>query len=356
MMTIFFFKDKFSNGGNPCYPSKRLISVGHGGRLGNNMGEYATLWYFSKILNNVEAFISPDLEKNLKKVFPHISLPVQNVPPSCIKEFLPMNGARDHEEIVNIFEESDFESLAFVFLDNAWSTNSIHLYHRYRKDILSEFRFSEHASANVKGFHDYLHSVHCKNSECCDQIHFVGIHVRRTDYEKWMLKWQNHAIVDESYYLSAMKLMIHRIGKLKKRDRLLFIVASDDPSWCKAIFSHFELKYPIIYTIEHYPVIQQKYLDSHNLSSCDNKLCEVAVNMEYVNFDLAVMASMNYSIYDYGTFGFWGAYLSQSEITISADLRGTNKPDLSKSFIKTQVVDTGAEGYTFLIRNYNHLQ
>ena len=94
------------------------------------MGQYATLWHYSKMLKNVEAFISPDMEQDLKKVFPHISLPVQNVSPSCWKKFLPLNVAHGREKIVNIFEESDNESLAFVFLENVWTPpNAIHLHH-----------------------------------------------------------------------------------------------------------------------------------------------------------------------------------------------------------------------------------
>ena len=179
--------------------------------------------------------------------------------------------------------------------------------------------------------------MHCKNSECCDQIHFVGIHVRRTDYNKKLLN-HDREIVNETYFLNAMKLMVDRIGKLKKKDRLMFIVASDDSSWCKAKFSQFGLNYTIIYTIDYYPRIQQKYLDSHNLSNCNNKLCKEAIDMEYVHFDLAVMSSMNYSIYDYGTYGSWGAYLSQSEFTISADSRKANEPDLRVTNKESKII------------------
>ena len=347
----FSLKNKYSNGGNPCHPSKRLISVSHGGRLGNNMGEYATLWYYSKILNDVESFISPYMEKDLKKLFPHISLPVQKVPKSCWKKFMPLNAEQDDDKIVNIFERGDNNSLAFVYLKGY--PNAINLFHRYRKDLLSEFRFSEHASANVEAFHNHLQSIYCQNSENCNQFLLVGIHVRRTDYQKWMSDRANQSLVNENYFLSAMRHMVGMIGKLKEHDKLMFVVASDDSKWCKAKFSQFEFNHTITYTIDYYPQVKKNYLDANNLSSCNKKDCKDAIGMEYVHFDLAVMSSMRYSIFDYGTFGFWGAYLSQSEITIAADLRVTDEQ--SKFLIKDKVVDAGVEGFVFLTRNYTHM-
>ena len=35
---------------------------------------------------------------------------------------------------------------------------------------------------------------------------------------------------------------------------------------------------------------------------------------EYAYFDLAVLSSVNYTILDYGTFGEWGAYFSESKV------------------------------------------
>ena len=32
------------------------------------------------------------------------------------------------------------------------------------------------------------------------------------------------------------------------------------------------------------------------------------LGMEYVHFVLALMSSMDYNIFNYGTYGFWGAY------------------------------------------------
>ena len=136
-----------------------------------------------------------------------------------------------------------------------------------------------------------------------------------------------------------MELMVERMGVFDKEERLLFIVTSDDSSWCKAKFSQFKFNYSIIYTIDYYPLVRQKYLHAHNLSNCSNEGCNQEIETEYVNFDLALMSSMNYNILDYGTFGLWGAYLSQGEITIVADISDRRKD---------QVIAAGLEGFIFL--------
>ena len=95
-----------------------------------------------------------------------------------------MNGEHDHEKIVKFFERSNKDSLAFVNLKGY--PNAVNLYHRYRRDLLGEFHFSEHTSAYVKAFRNHLHSLHCQKANHCNRLILVGVHVRRTDYKNWM--------------------------------------------------------------------------------------------------------------------------------------------------------------------------
>ena len=233
-----------------------------------------------------------------------------------------------------------------AFINLKGYPNAVNLYHRYRRDLLGEFHFSEHTSAYVKAFRNHLHFLHCQKANHCNRLILVGVHVRRTDYKNWMANRVKQGLVDENFFLRAMEIMVDKFGKLGKQEKLVFIVASDDSSWCKAKFSQFKLNFSIICSIDYYPRLRQKYLDTYNLSGCSDKNCKDIVDMEYVHFDLAVMSTMNYSIFDYGTFGWWGAYLSQSEITIGADLKVTDEQ--SKFLIKDRVVDAGVEGFIFL--------
>ena len=336
--------DRQSIGTGPCYQSKRIITVSDGGRLGNNMGQYATLWYYSKVLKNVEAFISPQMQQNLQKVFPHISLPAFKIAKSCQKQFRLMDGDHDEENIVKYFKRKDNDSMAFVNIRGY--PNAVNLYHRFRDDLQCEFRFSERASYNAEAFRDHVHSLYCQKSMHCDRLLLVGVHVRRTDYKYWMTRRAKQGLVDEKFFLSAMELMINKTGILDRNERLIFIVASDDSKWCKEKFSRFKLNYTIMYTLDYYPQVRKNYLDAQNLSSCSKKHCNDAIGLEHVHFDLAVMSSMDDNIFDYGTYGFWGAYLSQSNITIGADLRVTHEQ--SKFLVKERVVDAAVEGFIFL--------
>ena len=310
----------------PCGLPSHSITINYYGKLGNNMAEYATLWYYNKILQNTAAFILPEMERALLPVFPNISLPVYRISKSCEDMFISMNGYK-HRDIVNLFERNANVSTHVIIRD---APNPVHLYNLYKSDILREFQFSERIFANVQAYQHYLYSIHCKTSRICDSVKHVGIHVRRTDYENWMAE-HDRELVSENFFLNAMEEITERMGKLKEGEKLVFIVTSDDSKWCKERFPrHFEpsdvtmnnsVSPSIVYTVDYYPIILQKYLDTYNLFDCTNKGCINSVKNEYVYFDLALLSSMNYNIYDYGSYGFWGAYLSQSKIIIHADQR-----------------------------------
>ena len=85
----------FFSGTQGCHPHKRFITVGCDMGFGNNMGQYATLLYYSKVLDNVTAFIKPCLKNNLQKAFPLISLPAYEIPNSCKKMIVQMDKNRD---------------------------------------------------------------------------------------------------------------------------------------------------------------------------------------------------------------------------------------------------------------------
>ena len=75
--------------------------------------------------------------------------------------------------------------------------------------------------------------------------------------------------------------------------QIFYIVTSDDPKWCKASFA--SIKRNMIY-----PADSDIIIKGSNSSE--------KVNAR--DFDLAISSLCNHTIYDYGTFGFWGAYLA----------------------------------------------
>ena len=70
------------------------------------------------------------------------------------------------------------------------------------------------------------------------------------------------------------------------------MVASDDPMWCMARLGHLP---NVQFTVKFYPEL-----------SCPAKY-----------FDLAVLSKCDHSILDYGTYGFWGAYLAGGRTILS---------------------------------------
>jgi hypothetical protein len=99
--------------------------------------------------------------------------------------------------------------------------------------------------------------------------------------------------------------------------QIIFVVATDDFKWCKAKFSRFSLPDPIVFTEDRYPVVKQvlHYAAGYNVVGGEERpFSKPDVNTAFVHFDLAVLSHVNYTVYDYGSFGLWGAYLSWSKV------------------------------------------
>ncbi|TRY81077.1 hypothetical protein TCAL_16732 [Tigriopus californicus] len=67
-------------------------------------------------------------------------------------------------------------------------------------------------------------------------------------------------------------------------EQMVFVVASDDPQWCKTQFG----------------TMPNKTVIFANEAFKDN----LGFDRKYL--DMAIMSKCNHSIFDYGTFGFWG--------------------------------------------------
>ena len=83
--------------------------------------------------------------------------------------------------------------------------------------------------------------------------------------------------------------------------QLLYIVSTDDPKWCKE-------KFPVLNRTFFYTVDYQK---DHGLSKRD--------------LDMSIAASCNHTIFDYGTFGFWGAFLAEGYTILAHNMSIENK-------------------------------
>ena len=74
--------------------------------------------------------------------------------------------------------------------------------------------------------------------------------------------------------------------------QLIYVVTTDDPKWCKESFAKFNRT--IVYSADA-EFVQPGKRDP---------------DLDPRNFDLAVASLCHHTIFDYGTFGFWGAYFA----------------------------------------------
>ena len=105
----------------------------------------------------------------------------------------------------------------------------------------------------------------------------VGVHVRRTDFKEFSKFWLPE-LLNETYFKEAMEYM------RRKYEAVTFLVVSDDTEWCR---SHLQAE-DVMVVRGHSPAV-----------------------------DLAILASCEAAIVDYGTFSVWGGILSGGEVVVT---------------------------------------
>jgi galactoside 2-L-fucosyltransferase 1/2 len=131
-------------------------------------------------------------------------------------------------------------------------------------------------------FQPYIlkHVAETFNSFKRDNVTYVGVHVRRTDFATFLPKEYHVNLVNPKYFHDAMAWF-----RKKLKGKVLFVVVSDDLEWCKK---------ELVDKADDV-VLAAKTVSSRAPSS---------------GHDLAVLASCNHTIIDYGTYGMWGALLA----------------------------------------------
>ena len=123
---------------------------------------------------------------------------------------------------------------------------------------------------------------------------FINIHVRRTDYINFIAERYKGHQVNENYFF-------HCIEKFLKEDsNSIFLVTSDDIGWCREHLQHDKVFFPQL------------------LSSADP-----------IVTDFMLMTQVNHTIYDYGSFAFWGAVLAGGRTFVADGYSSTLHPMLA---------------------------
>ena len=268
-----------------------LICVRMKGRLGNQMGMYASIWGLTRGTNRAPCVI-PSKGINMSEYFEKLSIPSLNdisLDEKCNLQMSPHDRFHDEDLILQKLKSQEVNNIKIVDYPNR-----VDIFHPYRDEIRKEFQFNDEIMVKVQ---NHIKNIeYCKNKNCT----YIGVHVRRTDYADWLHSRVSGKLVGATYLYKAMQLM-----KSKFFDAI-FIVLSDDMGWCKENLNFPEFHVEFLGPSE--PII-----------------------------DMAILSVCNHSILTHGTFGFWGGYLSGGDIiqptNFSKELPGPQK-DVLKAKIK----------------------
>jgi galactoside 2-L-fucosyltransferase 1/2 len=235
-------------------PQRPIVTVKKLGRLGNVMHEYISVWAVAKKTGR-EPYVPSCMIRELEKIFQNLT-----VPPVSYLAYCPLQ-----EQPVTVrVSEIDHSNKSIIL------PNFVQL-PKYIADLLTEIRQIFQFKKNIiEESQRLLHGA----SRGMKNIMYVGVHVRRTDYILY-LKF-NYNISPAKPVNFRRQMNVFR----NKYQRVLFVVLSDDPKWCE-----------------------------RELRGDDDMVMKTNSPLQ----DLAIMTACNHSIIDYGTYGVWGAILSEGD-------------------------------------------
>ncbi|XP_072343311.1 galactoside alpha-(1,2)-fucosyltransferase 2-like [Scyliorhinus torazame] len=241
---------------------KGIWTINSDGRLGNQMGEYATLYALAK-LNGHQAYILPAMANYLSPIF-KITLPTLH---DSMKY-----GILWKEFHVNDWMEDQYRSIQGNCVMFAGHPCSWTFYHHIREEILHEFTFHDFLKEQINTF---LRRITGERKN----VTYVGVHVRRGDYIHIMPDVWKGVIADKKYLDTAMAYFRN------KYKNVVFVVTSNGMDWSKENID--KSKGDVFFSD-----------DAKQSSPAD---------------DIAILAHCNHTIMTVGTFGYWAGYLAGGE-------------------------------------------
>lgn len=248
------------------------------GRLGNQMGQYATLYALAK-LNGRPAYIPAQMYSTLAPIF-RISLPVLH---SDRARSIPWQNYHLHDWMEEQYRHIPGRYVRLTGYPCSWT-----FYHHVRQEILQEFSLHEHVREEAQKF---LRGLRVNGSRPGT---FVGVHVRRGDYIRVMPRVWKGVLADRGYLERAL----HRF-----RDRFrspVFVVTSNGMAWCR-----------------------------ENIDASRGDVVFAGDGIEGSPArDFALLTQCNHTIMTIGTFGIWAAYLAGGETIYLANYTLPDSPFL----------------------------
>ncbi|CAG9768177.1 unnamed protein product [Ceutorhynchus assimilis] len=249
-------------------PRQGIITVmDGGGRLGNKMWSYVSVWAFAR-LTGLKPYLPKCIKWQMAQIFENLSVPDFEDIGHC-----SVNFNQKYIEHVNDRGPWDFSNQSITILPKYSRKPALIL--SCLEDVIQEFKFNRNLIRNAQRIlRGFVRNFPAKNYT------FIGVHVRRTDYITYIGSKFGDSAASRQFYIKAMNYYED------KYPNCLFIFISDDPAWCYQEFGKLENVYVTSF--------KEKKINSPAL-------------------DMTLMAACNHSIIDYGTFGEWGAILAGGE-------------------------------------------
>ncbi|XP_018021464.1 galactoside 2-alpha-L-fucosyltransferase SEC1 [Hyalella azteca] len=241
------------------------------GRLGNQMGEYATIYALRKIYN--ATVVRKPVRRHLEEAFSHLTIP-------SLERFKEGDwvaaGFDSHRSTFNNVQLAAAGLLGphpFITPGTPFETC---IFAAFRAELREEFRFDDNvtqqAEARLRRVREATAQVEVEGAGL---LVTVGIHVRLTDYPHHMESLYSVRNITNCYG-SYMKNAINYF--LQRHVNVAFLVASDDVNSTRSLID--ELRINNVFFSEGTPLV-----DMYALSMCDHHIITL------------------------GTYGFWTAFL-----------------------------------------------
>ncbi|XP_054566629.1 galactoside alpha-(1,2)-fucosyltransferase 1 isoform X2 [Eptesicus fuscus] len=261
-------------------PPSGAWTIAPAGRLGNQMGQYATLLALAR-LNGRQAFILPAMHAALAPVF-RITLPV--LAPEA-DGLTPWQGLELHDWMSEEYARLQQPLLKLSGFPCSWT-----FFHHLREQIRREFALHDHLRAGAQGF---LAQLRLPGTGGLPRT-FVGVHVRRGDYVEIMPQRWKGVVADRAYLRAAMDWFRAR------HEAPVFVVTSNGMAWCR---------------------------ENVDASRGDVVFAGDGVEGSPAK-DFALLTQCNHTVMTIGTFGFWAAYLAGGDTVYLANFTLPDSPFL----------------------------
>jgi len=201
------------------------------------------------------------MKSNLHRHFPNITIPEFQNNSECPTEWTDVYLDAANKLSKNDLKKNNYRLMAWLLDMKSFKPFQ---YKLITEDFVFEPDMIEETDNILKNL-----SQHFENNTRIENVVFVSVHVRRTDYADWMKKIVQGALTSSKYFLTAMDMMRKKYNA--NSTNILFLMASDDPQWCKQEFGNLS---DVVLTSE----IQSKFanqqptLDFSLMSKCNHSI------------------------------------------------------------------------------------